>query len=623
MCGISGIVRFDGDVVCSDTLDRMQESIAHRGPDDLGSYIEGPIGIAHRRLSIIDIASGHQPITCQDGRYTIVYNGEVYNFQKLRIQLEKEGCKFTTQTDTEVVLNAYIKWGLNGILKLNGMFALAIWDSQKQEMFIARDRVGIKPYYYIKTENYVAFSSEVKALLASGLAPREVNKSVLAEYLALYYVPGENTLFKGVKRLLPGEWMRISVDGQIDRGKYWEFNLKPSSEKRNKQDCAAELQGLVSESIKDQLVADVQVGVFLSGGVDSGIVATEMSRTNGSGIKSFTIDYDIAAKSIDNEFKYAKYTADQAGCQQFQVSLTKEHILQSLPLLIYHMDEPIVEPVMAPTYFLSKAAREQDVKVILSGEGPDELFSGYLRFKIARYADLLKDVPKFMRYAAYQLSKRLFGEYDIKSKILLSSLEGHNPLSWLQVFQNAEILALTGTAPFKLFEEKPIFCSSPSSLLDSMLLIDTNLRLPDFILMRGDKMTMANSLEMRPPLLDNRIVDFASALPNNMKLNFKGDKDVLRNAYKDRVHPKITKRPKKPFASPFSYVLPVLTKMFLLDSHCAQAGMLKQSEINLLIDGDDKYGNEQNIKIYSLIVLEIWYRIHIDESLDPHNYVQG
>ena len=614
MCGIGGIIRFDDRPIDPEIFVKMRRSMAHRGPDDYGHYISGSVGIANLRLSIIDIEGGHQPLFIEDGSVGIVYNGEVYNFRELRSQLKDYN--FTTKSDTESILRAYQEWGLDALPRLNGMFAFAIWDRRRQRLLLARDRMGIKPLYYVCTRRYFAFASEIKALLSAGLIAPRVDRAALSSYLAIKYGSGSQTLFENVHHLMPGEWMSVSLDGRVEQGRYWSFELQPGENRKTETDLTAELRHLVEQSVRDQLVADVPVGAFLSGGIDSGIVVTEMARQTDSSVRAFTIDYD-SAKRDQNEAHFARFTAKRAGALHTAVTCSEVEARRLLPLLVYYLDEPISEPLLAPSYLLARTAR-REVTVVLTGEGADELFAGYSRYRLSYWVDRLRRTPKFVRRSAYELAARFFGIQDVKTRVLQLSLNARSILNWYSVFTPTEIAAVTGgklnqSAP----QDESLNRNNGRSLLDSLLEMDSRFRLPEYILTRADKMTMANSLEMRPPLLDNRIVDFALRLPSDYKLRKAEDKYILRRAFEGAVAPEILSRPKIAFSAPYEGWLPTLCGEYLSDSHCAQAGLLARAELDRLLNDKAAYRGRRPEKLWTLVLLEIWFRVFVDGSLVP------
>ena len=612
MCGIFGVLRFDGNDVPSHLLEGMRDRIIHRGPDEYGQHVDGPFGFGNVRLSIIDLKTGKQPIFNEDNNLAIIYNGEIYNFKQLRAELNNH--RFVTQTDTEVVLHAYEEWGLACLPKFNGMFAFAIWDRTKNELLIARDRIGIKPLYYVHEPNYFAFSSEIKALHYSGLYKPKVDTRAMHTYLNLKYVPDDSTLFQNVRRLLPGEFMRVRANGSAQIDKFWTFKFNPDMEGRPETEYVAELSQLFQNAVKDQLVADVPVGAFLSGGIDSSAVVSEMARYVKE-LHTFTVDFGSEGKD-NNESVLARVFARKIGAAHEIVSCDARQWQQLLPLSVYHLDEPVSEPLMAVNYLLAQAGSKK-VKVMLSGEGADELFAGYPRYKMSYFLHALSLVPRSIRRLAYDLAISFWGEQDLKTKILNMSLTPRECINWHTVFMPREISALTGVATIEDdWTREWVSRYDGSSLLDFMLEVDTRFRLPEYILNRVDKMTMANSLELRPPILDNRIVDFALKLPARFKINGKQDKYIFRRMANGIVPSEVAKRKKKVFSAPYEKWLPGLGEKYLRTSHCACAGLLNQEELNRLLAWNHFYRGRWAEKVWTIIVLEVWYRIFISRTLD-------
>ena len=498
MCGIFGIVRFDGRPVELSCFEKMWASLAHRGPDDYGDYISGSVGLANLRLSIIDIESGHQPMFSDDKKICVVQNGEIYNFMELKKRLENR--RFKTRCDTESILRAYEEWGAACLSELNGMFTLAIWDGFKNEMIIARDRMGIKPLYYTFNNSYFIFASEIKALINAGLVKPEVDIEAMQTYLELKYIPDERTMFKGVRRLLPGQWIRIPKDSNISYGNFWKYNLSPER-KRPLDEYTEELRSLVSLSVKDHLVSGVPVGVFFSGGVDSGIVISEMAKHTGAGIKAFAVDY-LSGKSEKNEVDYVAISAARAGAIHKIVNCPSDLAVSMLEKMIYHLDEPISEPLLAPSDLLSRAARD-DVKVVLTGEGSDELFSGYSRYKMSYYLNLIKHIPRKIKATAAFLSEKLCGSQHIITRIFKISIDEKKVIEWYMVFTSDETTRLTASTDKTRWRNDWMNILNGKSLLDFLLETDACFRMPEYILTRTDKLSMASSLEIRVPLFSN------------------------------------------------------------------------------------------------------------------------
>jgi len=382
MCGITGYVNANGDAVDRSTLDAMNRAIIHRGPDEDGFYVSKNVGLAMRRLSIIDLRTGDQPVTSEDKTVIAMVNGELYNFREVRADLEKRGHKFVTQTDVEIVPHLYQEYGRECVQKMRGMFAFAIWESGKSELFIARDRFGVKPLYYVHDENGdLYFASEIKAILAAGALKPEVNFDALSDYLANHGTSDDSTLFKDVKRLPPGHTL-IWKDGRIEIERYWDLNFEPklNGYERNTDDWGREWYELFRESVEMRLMADVPLGMFLSGGIDSSAIAAVMAQIVDDPIKTFSVAFE---ESEANELTYARLVADQFKTDHHVITLTPEEFFSELPKLIWHEDEPLAHPSSVALNCVSKLA-SQHVKVVLTGEGADELFGGYFWYHLDR-----------------------------------------------------------------------------------------------------------------------------------------------------------------------------------------------------------------------------------------------
>lgn len=592
----------------------MCRAMAHRGPDAHGIFNsdEHRVGLGHRRLSILDLSpAGRQPMSNEDGTVWITFNGEIYNFRQLRDEVGDKGHSFRSNTDTEVIIHLYEDLGLSCLEKLNGMFAFGIWDKESGNLLIARDRIGIKPLYYAISPGYFVFASEIKAFLRANLLDNELSNQSLYEYLALKYVSGNRTMLRNVRRLEPGHWIKVTDDG-IQEGTFWGYKRFRNAERRRLDDYAEELRDIVHNCVSDQMVADVPVGAFLSGGIDSSIVVTEMARVSGNAVKCFTVDYEESPSSF-NESEYALLTANHAGAYHARARCTNNHGISLLPLLIYAMDEPVSEPLMVSSYLLSKTAREQ-VTVVLAGEGADELFAGYRRYKLGRYAHMLRFLPFRLRVLAQGMAKKLRGVYSFPYQVLRLSTAPQFAAEANLAFWPQEITNLL-TSDQSLYSP-PFFMDDPSpeSVLEFLIEIDFRYRLPEYILTRADKMTMAHSLEMRVPLLDNRLVDFAMDLPWDFKLSGTTDKYLLRYAFRDQLPARVVSRSKMPFQAPFERWLPQLVPQYLADSQLVRAGIISGNGVAKLL-GDDKI-SAQNDKIFMLLVLELWFRIFVTRSLD-------
>jgi asparagine synthase (glutamine-hydrolysing) len=610
MCGIFGFVRFDRKGVAPATLHAMRDAIRHRGPDDHGELIREHAGIGNVRLSIIDLSGGHQPVANETGTAHIVFNGEIYNYKSLRDRLPNH--TFKSQCDTESILHAWEEWGLRCLPELNGMFTFCIWDQQSRRFLLARDRIGIKPLYYIHTKECFAFASEIKAFFAANLVEARPERAAVADYLVHKYQVSEGTIYAGIRRLLPGHWLQVHEEGEVTSGRYWDFERRV--EETTEAAAAAQLHDLVRGAVTSQMVADVPVGCFLSGGIDSTLVLHEMARHAEAPVECFTIEYGGHSGDA-NESEAARASAQREGAHHTHIPCTAQDVEAWLPRMVYHLDEPIAEPLLAPSFMLSRAAA-QKVKVVLTGEGADELFAGYSRYRVARQLAALQAVPCWLRAAALKVAEQLLRPQGWQARILRASLAPERFPELQTLFCPVEVARLAGTTsqPHPGTDNHP---RNARQLLDAMMEYDSRHRLPEFILTRADKMTMAASLEMRPPLLDNRLIDFALALPTDYKWRPGKTKYLLRRAFESQLPAEVIHRPKLAFTAPYEGWLPRLIERYLQDSHAAQAGLLDGGELRRLLAGDRFYRGRSHDKLWSLLILEVWYRVFIDHSLKP------
>ncbi|AFM23646.1 asparagine synthase (glutamine-hydrolyzing) [Desulfomonile tiedjei] len=612
MCGICG---FWGRVP-SQSINLMMDAIAHRGPDQSGTFFEPSehLALGHQRLSIIDLSdAGRQPMYNEDGSVVIVYNGETYSYADLQNRLKSRGHQFRSTTDTECLVHLYEERSVDFLKEINGMFALAIWDRRNRELILARDRTGIKPLYYVHTDTFFGFASEIKALLAGGLVRPQVDRESIEEYLAFQYVSAPRTIFKDVRKLLPGHFIRVRRDSSITIEPYWNYDWYTIDESRTEEDWAVELRSLVQQSVRDQMVADVPVGAFLSGGLDSGIVVTEMAKMSKGKVETFTVNYSGVTDT--NEEQGASLVARHADVKHTIVGCSDSDLTRLLPLLIFHADEPIAEPLMTP-YFLLSAAARKDVKVVLTGEGADELFFGYSRYRLGSYKKLLSMLPAPVLAKVYRSLTKWIGPQHRICRVMKTAVEDTGVCDWSAVFLSREIDALTrfphnsdnnGAHSLRSHSIEDII----SYLFDE----DFRLRLPDYILLRVDKMSMAHSLEIRPPFLDNRIIDLSLRLPADMKVRGGIGKYLLRRSFQNDIPHETVKGKKKPFAAPYNRIVRQLAEEYLIDSECAEDGILSRPELSRLLSGDPFYRGRFNEKVWSLVVLEIWYRIFVRQSL--------
>jgi asparagine synthase (glutamine-hydrolysing) len=578
MCGIAGILGLAGGETPQQVLQGMaaaltgmSEAVAHRGPDGTATWISptGRIGFAHRRLAIIDpSARADQPMQDVRGRYRIVFNGEIYNHAELRAELQAAGRTqwSTDHSDTEVILEAFAFWGIASLERLRGMFAFALWDDERRELWLVRDRIGIKPLYYARANGRLLFASEIKALLADRTLPRAVDETALFHFLSFLVPPAPLTMFAGVRKLPAGTWLRISADGTTAEGRYWDaLDAFEPREGIGEDEAASLVLARLEESVAVHKVSDVPVGVFLSGGIDSSTNAVLFSRGEADPVRTFSIGYEGNNPSYPNELQYARMVAERIGAQHHELLLKPGDLEDFLPRMTRLQDEPIADPVCVPVYYVSKLAREHGVKVCHVGEGADELFAGYPYWRRAMQMEAAAALPlagigKALASGALTPFARPLGfRYDW----LRRSARGQ-PVFWggAEAFGEADkhwLLSprlradFRGRSSWEVVE--PIWkryraSSLPQHPLNWMAYMDLNLRLPELLLMRVDKMSMGVGLEARVPYLDHRFVEMALGIDPRLRIRGAELKYILKRAVRELLPPEILTRPKQGFGVP-------------------------------------------------------------------------
>lgn len=625
MCGIYGVFDLSGNAVDPGWLAAMGSSIVHRGPDDHGMHVAGPCAIGMRRLSIIDLAGGHQPISNADDSVWVVCNGEIYNFRELRSELEQQGYRFKTHSDTEVVLHGYAHWGADVVLKLNGMFAFAVWDARAGRLLVARDRLGIKPLYVYRDARRIAFASEAKSLLMLPGVAASIDPTALSEYLHLGYVPAPFSIFGGISKLPPATVLSIERGGVTER-RYW---LPPSEvdPSRSEDDWVGLVRERIDASVRMQMVADVPMGAFLSGGVDSSAVVACMSRLSDRPIKTYAIGFEGgAAEKLYNELPYARRVADLFGTEHHEI-IVKPDVVSLLPKLAWHMDEPIADSAFVTTFLVSQFAR-QDVTVILSGVGGDELFGGYRRYLGEHYLRRLERVPRWLRRSALALGDRL--PADRHSSLLNVSRLAKGFLasadmtfedryrSFVQVFPRAEIADLLKAGGEAGADALLAAFGGPrgGDALNRMLRVDTETQLPDDLLLLTDKMTMATSLECRVPLLDHELVELGARIPESIKVRGGRLKHVMKRAFADTLPADILDRKKRGFGTPMGAWLrgelsPVVREL-LAKPAIERRGWLNHEPVARLVADHAAKRVDGTDRLLALLSLEVWARLYLD-----------
>jgi asparagine synthase (glutamine-hydrolysing) len=631
MCGICGILNGDGQPAPRAALAAMTRAIAHRGPDSDGFYYDDAagIGLGFRRLAIIDLTTGDQPIFSEDRQTVTVFNGEIYNYQILRRELQAQGHQFSSQTDTEVLVHGYESWGLGLLERLKGMYAFALWDSVQSRLLLVRDRLGEKPLYYAQWGQTLVFGSEVKALLQHPAAQRRLNHTVLAEYLTLGYVIPPNTLFEGIHKLPPGAFVSLTPDGPLQPQQYWQPRTA-GTDSQSQADLIPQLRQKVQQSVEERLMSDVPLGTFLSGGVDSSAVTAFTGQATGQPVQAFTVGFDFAAGSQgDQKFNvdlhYARQAAQALGCHSHEIVLGHADVLaEVLPQLVYALDEPLSETAIMQTIFVCALARAQGVPVLLSGDGADEIFGGYPFFQQATRVELYQRLPSIIRHALKPIIGRLpwAGLQKLASKAALNS-RAEQFLSWESHHRQPAALMLDSSCAQAGIAGLQGRLNDLLSPLQSPHLADHSayaklcLWLAEDSNMRVDKMAMWMSIEPRAPFQDHELVDLGLSIPLAYKLP-NGGKGILKSALAEVLPPAILNRPKWGFNPPMSDWLrgplkPLLTEYLSADR--LQANGLQAAPIQqMLTDHWERKGYYLN-ELWSLLMLQLWSALYIHQDL--------
>lgn len=626
MCGIVGILKFDLRATVEEArLKRMRDALRHRGPDEEGMMVSAPVGFGHCRLSIIDLANGRQPMANAERTVWITYNGEIYNFRELRADLESRGFHFATQSDTEVILRAYEAYGEACVERLRGMFAFAVWDKKRGRLFLARDRVGIKPLYYAVAGDELLFASEIKAILAAGSIRPAFNRNVLPEFLATRFCAGTETFFEGIRKLLPGHTLLWSPERGFQGHRYWQLPAAIDQSDATLAQRAQALRDKLEQAVASHLVSDVPVGLFLSGGIDSSGLAALMAPRVKEPIKTFSVGF---GNHRFNEFNYARLAAESVGARHHEVMLSPSEFFQALPPMLWHEDEPIAFPSSISLYFVAELARRNHIKVVLSGEGADELFLGYNRYRVTAWNERLgrvywKVMPAYLRKGMRRMVNSLPGSlrrYPGRTFLALASHPRELFFENFSVFpehMRRDLLIdaddIHSRDPYAV--ELRCYDEISAGTLERMAYADIQTYLVE-LLMKQDQMSMAASVESRVPFLDHEIVEYAAAMPGSYKLRGAKTKVVLREALRDLVPPPIMTRSKMGFPTPISAWLrgpffPLLQE-FVSGPRALERGLFEPATVRRLVE-EHRHGiRDHGDRLWLLMNLEIWQRIFIE-----------
>lgn len=639
MCGICGtaIPPQLNRRVSPDRLNQMRDALAHRGPDDAGAWVAGSIGLGQRRLSIVDLGGGHQPMSnlgCAvsqaetEATLHIAFNGEIYNHTTLRRELESLGHRYQTASDTETILHLYEQFGLAGVERLRGMFAYAIWDAPQRKLILARDRVGIKPLYYaLSADGTLHFASEIKALLAAQAVQPELNYAALSDQFANRYTSGTETLFKGIKRLPPGHTL-VWHAGQIEIAPYWKLSFTKPAQRLSDADYVEQFRTVFRDCVASHLMSDVPLGMFLSGGIDSSAIAAVMSQLVKEPIKTFSVAF---AEREANELDFARTVAQAYRTEHYEIVVSPQEFFAALPTLVYQEDEPLAHPSSVPLYFVSKLAREH-VKVVLTGEGSDELLAGYNKYRVTMYnlqlgAQYEKLTPGFMRAAIKTGIQQLDGSNRLRQKlqrtflclptelrdIYFDNFAVYAPGQQTQLFSADTLAQLAERDPYRTALGYAANTDA-DNLLDQLLAIDMQSYLHE-LLMKQDQMSMAASIESRVPFLDHELIEFATHLPTDMKLRGTTTKYILREAMKGVLPEEILTRKKMGFPVPigawFRGPYKNIVDELVLSERALQRGLFNADYVRQLV-ARHHAGENHAERLWMLVNFELWQRQFFD-----------
>lgn len=631
MCGIYGYYSLSQATPVGAHVVQAVDTLIHRGPDERGIWQRPGLFLGMRRLSIIDLAEGQQPIWNEDERCCIIYNGELYNYLDLYPQLVAAGHHFRTHSDTEAILHAYEEWGIDCLRHLNGMYAFAIWDSRQNRLFLARDRIGIKPLYYYQDAERLIFASEIKALLADPTVPRQLNPQGLANFLAFGHAVAPVTMYQGIQKLLPGHYL-IVQEGSITIQEYWDVGDEPQAlpaTGMTEEAYAVQIVTLLSDAVRRQMIADVPVGAFLSGGVDSSSIVALMKQHATGPIKTFSLGF--RASSAYNELAAARRVADYLGTEHHELLVEHVDLVATLRTLVYHYDEPFGDSAGFPLYLLSRFAREH-VKVVLVGDGGDELFGGYRRYAMDQWSPFYSRLPAFLtQRVAPEVVERLPRLRRIKRSF--TALPIRDPAqryaAWLVLFtpelqhellQPAWATMLAGYDP--AWRYPPLYNRlngiTANDHLNRLMYVDLKNWLVDMYMEKTDKATMAGSIEARLPLLDHRLVELAFQIPGHYKIRGMATKRIFKEAVQGLIPPAVLQKPKQGFAVPtdpwFRGDLKAFTFAVLFDERTRRRGYFQMPVIERLWREHRDGRHVWDEHLWLLLNFELWHRIYLDRE---------
>ena len=627
MCGIVGIVRRDGRGVDGAVLQSMCDAVRHRGPDEEGRYLKEGAGLAMRRLAIIDLKGGQQPISNEAGTAWVVFNGEIYNYRELRERLEKLGHRFRTNSDTEAIIHAYERYGDDCPKHLRGMFAFAVWDERRQELFMARDRVGKKPLLYSVKGGQLVFGSEFAALLRHPDVSREVDREAIHYYLSFMCVPAPLTAYRDIRKLEPGHTLRFTRDGEVRTQRYWQPDFSKKT-KMGEEEAGERVLEVLRDAVRVRLMSEVPLGAFLSGGVDSSAVVALMSEESSAPVKTFSVGFE---EQDFSELHHARRVAKHVGADHHEF-VVRPDAAEVLPLLVEHYGEPYADSSAIPTYYVSRETRRH-VTVALNGDGGDECFAGYERYAAMRLAGAYRRLPSFLREGVIEQAVKLLPASELRRSRARSLKRFVAAASLPHVERYLRwVSALDSRAKRELYTEEfrretasfddarfiaPWFArANGAGTVDAALLADTMTYLPNDLLVKVDIASMAVSLEARSPFLDHHVIEFAASLPESLKLRGLTTKYLLKRALKILLPEENLTRSKMGFGVPvghwFRGEMQPFLREHLLSERAARRGYLRPDAVRRMVEEHVRGERERAHQLWTLLMLELWFKRFID-----------